>query len=149
MLSLSLSTLAFARAPGTLIRGSESKCVGDKMHKLDYTATAGGSLLDLDGDLGSKLDKVTCDMDHTKLTLSFKHRADATEWVVKVIIADARRRIAPPDTPVSIPDDESHRLTRLTRMCAHSSTTSPTTSSWAARTGTARCRTAAPTSCAA
>jgi len=83
MLSLSLSTLAFARAPGTLIRGSESKCVGDKMHKLDYTATAGGSLLDLDGDLGSKLDKVTCDMDHTKLTLSFKHRADATEWVVK------------------------------------------------------------------
>lgn len=137
MLSLSLSTLAFARAPGTLIRGSESKCVGDKMHKLDYTATAGGSLLDLDGDLGSKLDKVTCDMDHTKLTLSFKHRADATEWVVKVIIA------------IQMPDDESHRLTRLTRMCAHSSTTSPTTSSWAARTGTARCRTAAPTSCAA
>ena len=46
-------------------------------------STAGGSLLDLDGELGSKLNGVTCDMDNTKLTLSFRHRADATEWVVK------------------------------------------------------------------
>lgn len=91
MLSLFPLVVAFSPAPGSLLRGSESKCVGDKMHKLEYTATAGGSLLDLDGDLGSKLDKVTCDMDETKLTLGFKHRADATEWVVKVT--------APPKSP--------------------------------------------------
>jgi len=75
------ATLAFA-PPGPL-KGSERRCVKGKMHTLDYNATAGGSLLDLDGELGSKLDGVTCDMDNTKLTLSFRHRADATEWVVK------------------------------------------------------------------
>lgn len=75
---------AFAFSPPGPLRGSERGCVGGRLHTLEYTATTGGAVLDLDGALGSKLDKVTCDLDHTKLTLSFKHRADAVEWIVKV-----------------------------------------------------------------
>ena len=74
---------AFAFSPPGPLRGSERGCVGGRLHTLEYTATTGGAVLDLDGALGSKLDKVTCDLDHTKLTLSFKHRADAVEWIVK------------------------------------------------------------------
>jgi len=39
--------------------------------------------VDLDGELGSKLDKVTCDVDHTRLTLSFRHRTEAILWLGK------------------------------------------------------------------
>jgi len=56
-----------------------------RQHTLEYDVkmATSESFVDLDGDLGSKLSGVTCDIDHTKLTLHFKHRADATEWLVK------------------------------------------------------------------
>jgi hypothetical protein len=52
---------------------------------LHYTEThIQGSLIDLDGDLRDKLSGVTCDIDHTRLALHFKHRADAIQWVLRL-----------------------------------------------------------------
>ena len=56
-----------------------------RLHSLSYSGqmVASSKFVDLDGDLGSKLSSVACDIDHTRLTLSFKHRADAVEWFLK------------------------------------------------------------------
>ena len=69
----------------SLLQDSQSYCTPDgKRHTLAYTASMGGAaLVDLDGDLGSKLSGVTCDVDHTELTLSFKHTTDAVYWLAK------------------------------------------------------------------
>jgi hypothetical protein len=76
-------TLAVAAAAEPLVQ-STSRCVDGKRHTLKYTASVGSAqFVDLDGKLGSKLSKVTCDMDNTKLTLTFHHRSEALLWLGK------------------------------------------------------------------
>lgn len=63
---------------------STRECIEGKTHSLKYVANmSSSSIVDLDGDLGSHLDAVTCDIDHTTLQLHFKHDATAVEWLAK------------------------------------------------------------------
>lgn len=81
-----MASLLFASAVSLALLSDEtSYCSSDgKRHSLSYTANvASAKFVDLDGDLGSKLDAVSCDVDHTELTLTFKHRADAVLWLAK------------------------------------------------------------------
>ena len=66
-------------------RGAHEQFLGGKVHTLTYDAVGldGASFVDLDGDLGSHLSSMSCDIDHTRLTLNFHSAALATEWVVK------------------------------------------------------------------
>lgn len=78
-----LITASSAMAADTL-QGTSSECVGIRRHTTEYSATvATAHLVDLDGALGSHLESVTCDVDHTHMSLEFKHRAVATEWLLK------------------------------------------------------------------
>jgi hypothetical protein len=90
MMSLYMSAVlatAAASVPMEMeqVKGSTEQCIGGKVHKLDYYAnmTSSASFVDLDGSLGSDLRAVSCDIDHTRLTLSFKHQTDALKWIVK------------------------------------------------------------------
>jgi hypothetical protein len=65
--------------------GSSSQCLNGQRHDLSYTASTGDNhFVDLDGsDFTGLLSGVTCDVDHTELTLSFNHRADTLIWLAK------------------------------------------------------------------
>ena len=81
-----LAACAIAAVAAETSTKSVRRCVAGRTHTLNYTATTAvtaDKFLDLDG-MASKLSGVTCDIDHTRLTLSFKHRADAIEWIVKL-----------------------------------------------------------------
>lgn len=71
-------------AQAAVLSGTEQSCVGGKMHTLQYQATPlkGSVFVDLDT-MTDKLKGVTCDIDHTKLTLSFKSVFTAAEWYLK------------------------------------------------------------------
>lgn len=64
---------------------SSKQCIEGKTHSLEYKASMVTSekFVDLDGDLGSKLSSVTCDIDHTNLQLKFKHDTDAVAYLAK------------------------------------------------------------------
>lgn len=83
--ALALATTSALGAPLAAFEGSHKQCIGGKMHSLEYSAVGlgGASFVDLDGDLGSHLSSMQCDIDHTKLTLHFHNSAEATEWVLK------------------------------------------------------------------
>jgi len=85
-----LSSLAFAASTAQSIKlesvaHSSKQCIEGKTHSLQYQANmlTSEKFVDLDGDLGSKLSAVTCDIDHTNLELRFKHNADAVEYLAK------------------------------------------------------------------
>jgi hypothetical protein len=84
MLLTALALVLAADASSRPLLGSHEQCVGTMKHVTKYTASVGSAkFVDLDGDLGSKLEGVTCDVDHTRLVLTFKHETTATEWLVK------------------------------------------------------------------
>jgi hypothetical protein len=72
-------------APLASYSGEHTQCLGGQVHTLSYSAKGldSTSFVDLDGDLGSQLSSMACDIDHTRLTLNFHNAAEATEWVVK------------------------------------------------------------------
>jgi hypothetical protein len=80
---LSLSALSFAQieydAP---LYGKESKCIGNRRHTLQFNATytAGAKFIDMDGDLGKDLKDVTCDLDGTRLLMTFKSYTKKLWW---------------------------------------------------------------------
>lgn len=67
---------------GTTFVGTESKCVGGRRHTLTYNATytAGAQFIDMDGDLGKDLKDVTCDLDGTRLLMTFKSYTKKLWW---------------------------------------------------------------------
>jgi len=68
------------------LEGSSKQCIGGKIHSLSYSTVGVSSdkFIDLDtGDLASKLRSVTCDIDHTRLSLKFHNSVEATEYVLK------------------------------------------------------------------
>ena len=85
VLVASAAAAAPPAAPLASYSGEHTQCIGGQVHTLSYRAKglASTSFVDLDGDLGSMLSSMACDIDHTRLTLNFHNAAEATEWVVK------------------------------------------------------------------
>jgi hypothetical protein len=82
MLAAIALAVSAAPAPADLLFGSESRCVGGRRHTIAYNATytAGAQFIDMDGDLGKDLTEVACDLDGTRLLLTFKNYAKKLWW---------------------------------------------------------------------
>jgi hypothetical protein len=77
------AALSLAVAPPDLI-GEHSTCSGGRRHTIRYNAsTAGNSFIDLDGDLGKDLKHIDCDLDSTRILLTFKNYAKKLYWAAK------------------------------------------------------------------
>ncbi len=75
-----------SKVPLETWEGSTEQCVGGRVHTLNYKTVGESSIsfVDLDsGDLGDKLSKVTCDIDHTRLQLEFHNSVEATDYFLK------------------------------------------------------------------
>lgn len=63
--------------------GLSSRCVNGQRHTLTHNVSSRVSFVDLDGDLGKDLKGVSCDMDHTRMTLNFKSNLKKDGWWLK------------------------------------------------------------------
>jgi hypothetical protein len=86
-MSMKLLLITFATvitlASATQLVGSRSKCIAGRRHTLTHNVSSDASFVDLDGDLGRDLKSVTCDMDHTRMTLNFKTQLKRDGWWLK------------------------------------------------------------------
>jgi len=77
------AAVALAAASATPLVGSTSQCVGSRRLTVTHNVSTSVKFVDLDGDLGNDLNSVTCDLDHTRMTLNFKSQLKRDGWWIK------------------------------------------------------------------
>ncbi len=86
ILSLAASAFAGKKHLMEARTGITQQCIGGRVHTVSYDTLGAESaaFVDMDsGDMGSKLSSVTCDIDHTRLSLKFHNSVEATEYFLK------------------------------------------------------------------
>jgi hypothetical protein len=81
---VSLAAVAAPVSSSKSLVGESRECIGNKWHNLKYNATYGAdssSFVDLDSE--SDIHSVSCDLDHTKLSIRYHNEVEAAEWLVK------------------------------------------------------------------
>lgn len=86
-LLISCALACFCMAQAVSVSGQHQACLGGKVHTVDYQAehVDANRFVDMDVDLIDQLQSVTCDIDHTKLTLTFKSMLMAEDFYLRCV----------------------------------------------------------------